>query len=308
MIKILILSIFCFLSVVQGLQRGLQNKALKVEKLKQAPTLPYLFFESRPCILASPITTSSADMVALYQSSPSVGSGACSVTVNQLVGFSYQSVCADTRNTNLAYHYGAVFVVPLASTYNFRAGVDFGRGGAVFLDGQELQFRPYYMWYNGDYTNAPSVLETLQVALTAGTHKLEYYGFENELDGPQSVQLDCGDGTGYNDMTQAQLAYCTFDVCNPSPCDPNAACSNLGGGTYECTCNAGYAPDAINPDVCDLLSVCQPSPCDSNSVCVDDGGGFYSCICNAGYVMNPIMPWLCMVTPSSTVPPTNGPI
>lgn len=80
------------------------------------------------------------------------------------------------------------FGVGTAGSFDLRAGVDFGMGGAMFLDGAAVDFRGSDMWWNYDFNNAGGVFST-SAALAAGNHVLTIYGFEGCCDGGQTVQF-----------------------------------------------------------------------------------------------------------------------
>jgi hypothetical protein len=79
------------------------------------------------------------------------------------------------------------FGVVQAGTWSFRAGVDFGYGAAMFLDGVAVAVNADNLWWNGDW-NSSSVLGASQV-LAAGNHTLTIYGMEDCCDGGQRVQF-----------------------------------------------------------------------------------------------------------------------
>ncbi|MFZ6751487.1 CCXG family PEP-CTERM protein [Undibacterium sp. Ren11W] len=80
-----------------------------------------------------------------------------------------------------------------AGNWSFRAGVDFGNGGAVFLDGKEVAFKSNDMWWSGNYSN-PSQFFQFSSNISAGNHTLNVYGLEGCCDGNQQVQFNAGSG------------------------------------------------------------------------------------------------------------------
>lgn len=80
------------------------------------------------------------------------------------------------------------FGVATAGVYDFRAGVDFGMGGAMFLDGQAVDFRGNDMWWGFDFNNTAGVFSG-SASLAAGNHTLSIYGFEVCCDGGQVAQF-----------------------------------------------------------------------------------------------------------------------
>lgn len=75
-----------------------------------------------------------------------------------------------------------------AGTWELRAGIDFGRGGAFFLDGAALGFNSNDMWWSGSYAD-PSQSFDYTALLGAGEHVLNIYGLEGCCDGGQQVQF-----------------------------------------------------------------------------------------------------------------------
>lgn len=69
-----------------------------------------------------------------------------------------------------------------AGTYEMQFGVDFGRGGALFVNGVAMAFNPRDMWWSGSYANAAHILQAT-VNLAAGAHQVTLYGIENCCDG-----------------------------------------------------------------------------------------------------------------------------
>lgn len=98
-------------------------------------------------------------------------------------------------NSNFAWKSTIDFGVSAdkAGAWAFRAGVDFDRGGAMFLDGVAVAFNPNNMWWAGDYVNTTQTFEkTLNLA--AGKHTLTIFGLEGCCDGFQQAQFRIGDG------------------------------------------------------------------------------------------------------------------
>ncbi|WP_374359125.1 CCXG family PEP-CTERM protein [Pseudoduganella danionis] len=92
-------------------------------------------------------------------------------------------------DSNIAFKSTIDFGLTSAGTYSFRAGVDFGKGGAVFLDGQVVDFKTNDMWWGGNYGNSSQYFQVSGAALSAGNHTLTIYGLEGCCDGGQQVQF-----------------------------------------------------------------------------------------------------------------------
>lgn len=95
---------------------------------------------------------------------------------------------------DLAYHFTVEFEVTaaLAGQWNFRAGVDFGDGGAMMLDDTVLDYSRDDLWWGGSWAG-PGVLSGTAV-LTEGLHTLHLYGLERCCDGYFTAQFSVGSG------------------------------------------------------------------------------------------------------------------
>ena len=120
-----------------------------------------------------------------------------STTVALFNNLSNQSVFSGS-NSNIAYRYTISFGVTqaLAGTWDFRVGVDFGRGGAVFLDGALLDTKTNDMWWSGSYANATQSFQ-LTSNVGAGNHILSIYGLEGCCDGGQQAQFRAPGQAGF---------------------------------------------------------------------------------------------------------------
>lgn len=110
-----------------------------------------------------------------------------------------------TGNSNIAFKSTIDFGLSSAGSYSFRAGVDFGKGGAVFLDGTAVDLKTNDMWWEGNYGNSSQYFQVSGAALSAGNHTLTIYGLEGCCDGGQQVQFAKA-GEGYQTFTADTLA------------------------------------------------------------------------------------------------------
>lgn len=78
-----------------------------------------------------------------------------------------------------------------AGNWDFRAGVDFDYGGALFIDGKAVDFKSNNMWWAGSYANASQILQA-SLDLSAGNHTLTIYGIEGCCDGAVQTQYKYG--------------------------------------------------------------------------------------------------------------------
>lgn len=113
---------------------------------------------------------------------------------------SYNNVSNQTvfggSNGDIAFRFTVDFGVTAAEAgpWNFRFGVDFGRGGAVFIDGVAVATNPNDMWWAGSYANASQAFE-LSSLLTTGNHVIQVYGLESCCDGTQQGQFQAPGGS-----------------------------------------------------------------------------------------------------------------
>ncbi|ELX10036.1 hypothetical protein containing PEP-CTERM anchor [Janthinobacterium sp. HH01] len=122
--------------------------------------------------------------------------------------------------TNIAFKSTIDFGLSAAGTYSFRAGVDFGRGGAVFLDGSAVALNSNDMWWNYDYNTANGSFLINNQALSAGNHTLTIYGLEGCCDGGQQVQYAAA-GNAFQSFSADTLA--------PAVPEPETYAMLLGG-------------------------------------------------------------------------------
>ncbi|HEY0060816.1 MAG TPA: CCXG family PEP-CTERM protein [Telluria sp.] len=119
---------------------------------------------------------------------------------SQFVG-SYDSVSHQSLfggNSNFALKSTISFSLAAASSFGVRAGVDFGSGGAMFVDGVAVDFKSNDMWWAGSYSNPSQFLASAGM-LAAGNHSVTIVGFEGCCDGAQQVQFqqDSGNWTSF---------------------------------------------------------------------------------------------------------------
>jgi hypothetical protein len=116
--------------------------------------------------------------------------GANSAVVPLFDNLSNQSVFGGS-NQDVAYRATIQFGVTAgqAGTWDLRAGVDFGNGGAVYLDGAAVAFKTNDMWWAGSYADASQSFQLSGVAIGAGNHTLQLFGLEHCCDGGQQAQF-----------------------------------------------------------------------------------------------------------------------
>jgi hypothetical protein len=127
-------------------------------------------------------------------------------------------------NNNYAFESTINFGVTSAQagTWNFRTGVDFGYGGALFVDGVALAYNAHDMWWNNSYGTANGSLQGA-LNLAAGNHVMKVYGFEACCDGAMQAQFKAANAAAYK-------TFAANDTLNAVPEPASLATFGLGAG------------------------------------------------------------------------------
>jgi len=109
-----------------------------------------------------------------------------------------------------------------AGTWNFRTGVDFGYGGALFVDGVALSYNSHDMWWANNYGTANGSLQG-SINLAAGNHIVKIYGLEGCCDGAMQAQFKAANASAY-------ATFASTDKLNAVPEPVSIATFGLGAG------------------------------------------------------------------------------
>ena len=109
-----------------------------------------------------------------------------------------------------------------AGTWNFRTGVDFGYGGALFVDGIALGYNTHDMWWANNYGTANGSLQG-SINLAAGNHIVKIYGLEGCCDGAMQAQFKAANAAAY-------ATFASNDTLNAVPEPVGIATFGLGAG------------------------------------------------------------------------------
>lgn len=145
---------------------------------------------------AAPAGTAAAQ-AAYYQATVNVldaltaSAGYCDASLASTAAFSNHALCAGGSTTNLAFHLGIDFGLSPAQSgaFSLQIGPDFGKGGAVFLDGGLLGVRTSDMWWAGGWGSPSQIFEFDNLGLLAGSHHIDVYGLEACCDGDQQARF-----------------------------------------------------------------------------------------------------------------------
>lgn len=104
-----------------------------------------------------------------------------------------QNLGLGTSSGNFAFQSIVNFGVSTsqAGLWSIRSGVDFGKGGALFVDGVAQAFNSNDMWWGGSYSDTSQYFG-ISLNLAAGNHTLAIYGLEDCCSGAQQAQFAYG--------------------------------------------------------------------------------------------------------------------
>jgi len=102
-----------------------------------------------------------------------------------------------------------------AGVWGFRYGADFGRGGHLFVRGQQLEEQwNDDLWWAGNYANTTETLEGT-INLPVGWHRYEALGFEGCCDGPTGFQA-MAPGGAWQDLSSTNFPLRASQCINPT--------------------------------------------------------------------------------------------
>jgi hypothetical protein len=71
--------------------------------------------------------------------------------------------------------------------YEFVLGSDFGWGGAIFVNDVLYQVKDYALWWDGIWMSSHSL--KFNIKLSAGHHKIDFYGADDVVNGPMNFKF-----------------------------------------------------------------------------------------------------------------------
>lgn len=115
--------------------------------------------------------------------------GYCDATPAAFLSLENSGVCSGSNN-NIAVKFEIDFGISVAQagSMSIQIGPDFGKGGAVFLDGTLLAATVDDLWWAGNYGAASEIFSFQNIGIAAGNHTLSIYGLEACCDGINSAR------------------------------------------------------------------------------------------------------------------------
>jgi hypothetical protein len=99
---------------------------------------------------------------------------------------SYDSLATDRYDG--AFKATVNFGVATAGLWEVRAGVDFGGGGAIYMDGVAMDTKSNDMWFQAGYWNSSQFFDVSK-NLAVGNHTVTIFGIEHCCSGNQQTQF-----------------------------------------------------------------------------------------------------------------------
>ncbi len=124
--------------------------------------------------------------------------GYCDAAPTAYLALENSSVCGG-GNTNIAYKFVIDFGISgsQAGSMSIQIGPDFGKGGAVFLDGSLLAATRDDLWWSGNYGATNEIFALSNIAIGSGNHTLTVYGLEGCCDGLNSARYRLAGDTAW---------------------------------------------------------------------------------------------------------------
>jgi hypothetical protein len=132
----------------------------------------------------------------LVQSAPTTGY--CDATPAAYLSLTNQGVCGGGGN-NIAFKFEIDFGINAAQAglMSVQIGPDFGKGGAVFLDGTLLAATSDDLWWAGNFGATNEIFSFPNIDVAAGNHTLTVYGLEGCCDGINSARYQLAGDTNW---------------------------------------------------------------------------------------------------------------
>ena len=92
-----------------------------------------------------------------------------------------------------------------SNDWGFRAGLDAGHGGALYLDGSLLDKNTSDLWWRYNWKNTSEIISRTDLDLVAGNHLLEIFWAESCCHGSSDAEFTV-DGNRWNTLSTSNLA------------------------------------------------------------------------------------------------------
>ncbi len=171
------------------------------------------------------------------------------------------------------YHLQVNFTVTScqAGPWSFRLGPDFGRGGALFVDGVKVADSTADLWWNYDWSLTGQLLSIENLNLAAGPHQVEVFGFEGCCFGAMSLEYQVA-ANGWQPVSVVSLTPPDQDQDGYADCDDGCPTSDLSPTVVIGGCDSGV-PNALLAGGCTIAD--QIAQCAAGAA---NHGAFVSCV------------------------------
>ena len=160
-----------------------------------------------------------AEAIIAYNSAQDIP-GYCWAYIINYSNIANHIICPSGSLTNISYWIEAYFYVDEPGVWEFRFGVDYGRGGGLYIDGiplNEIWYKDLWwdLWWGYDW-NSNGVLKG-SIYLSVGWHKLFSIGFEGCCDGGTALQFKKPSGDWkYWSITEIKIKSRKYTSPEPS--------------------------------------------------------------------------------------------
>lgn len=176
-----------------------------------APTTSGIYYHTRYST-TDPSSLATARSAFLASNDSTTGYG--STMLSDFTSVANSTAITSGATTNFILYSLSTFTVTSAEagTWYFRAGVDFGRGGALYVDGVAIEEQwSTDMWWEETWPtgNGTNILYGSST-LSAGQHTLMLMGAENSNGGVMTVQYKPGSSASWTAYSTANLTITSF--------------------------------------------------------------------------------------------------
>ncbi|WP_430459559.1 CCXG family PEP-CTERM protein [Thalassolituus sp. LLYu03] len=180
--------------------------------------------------------SSLATALSLFAASADGTSGYGSTLLTAFTSVSNSTVISGGASINFLVYSLSTFTATTAGSWSFRVGVDFGRGGALYVDGVAVEEQwSTDMWWGADWTSeyatATNILQG-SATLSAGQHTLMLIGAEDGSGGVMAMEYLPPGGSTWMAYSTANLTITSYNQYRDDE-DPDVVIVSSGRNLTE---------------------------------------------------------------------------